>query len=329
MTGVAENLLIGHSPALSGLFTAHGRSTAENSTNGDIDRFNPSAQTQVEESPSFWTRLVQRIVNTGRNIWSVIREFNPFTQFFNFCEGIRARRPIQEAENRNGLNIEDYQRSIQYTPGQNNDRALFRYYESDSDKNLIIIIVGNTEDLDTRSEFAERFHQAGHPVLVLRTGDAGESLRNRFFLSNDFSSHTAVVYTHNRNIINDARNRIGIFSGLRSQGADIIAHSFGGGTAIEYTNEAGNASGIPIRRVACTDPVRLGHYHLGRTERRSPQQIPYLHIYQGNSYFLNGEAMYSGNPQITSVHIPRVTHTELPWNQRVQDMIFNFITRRS
>ena len=184
---------------------------------GGRDSFRSHSEVPAER-PSFFTRFIQGVVSIARNIWSVIREFNPFTQAFNLSERMRIRGPVQEVQNRNGLSMEDYQKSIQYIPGQNNERAVFRYFPppSDSNKDLIILVLGNTQTFDTDcgiNTLAERFHQAGHPVLVLRTGDAEQSLRYRFG-SSDPSLHTEVVYAHGRNIINAARNREGLFSGI-------------------------------------------------------------------------------------------------------------------
>ena len=84
-------------------------------------------------------------------------------------------------------------------------------------------------------------------------------------------------------------------------------------------NEANNGNGIPISSVACSDPVRLGHYHLARPETRRPNsQTPYLHIYQDNSYFTNGENLGTHNPNVTSVHMPGLTHTTVTEDQEVK-----------
>ncbi len=337
MTAVANNLLIGFNPGRFGQLSI-GDFFQRGTNTGSSDTFVSSSEEgeRPVEEPSFWTRLVQSVVNTGRRAWRVMREFNPFTQAFNLCEDMRVRSYVQEAQNRNGLGTEEYHRSLQYTSGQNNENALFRYHHSNSNKDLIVLVLGNSQTFDTDcgiNTLAERFHRAGHSVIVLRTGQAAHSLRNRFFLSNDFRLHTDVVYAHDRNIINDIRNRTGIFSGLRSQQAHLIGFSFGGGTVINYTNETCNESGLPIRSVACIDPVRLGHYHLAQPEIRTPGNCspkrPYLQVVQNESYLVNGENINSNNPGITSVNIPECTHSSIAENQSVQDRIFDFVKGKS
>ncbi len=336
MTAVAGNLITGFGQSIRRLFASFIPSLDEAVPANDTDSFSTEQKTEeaVQETPSLWTRLSQSVINGGRKIWGAIREYNPFSQAFNLIERYRIKNSVKAAENRNDLNTEDYHRSIQYNPGQNNDNAIFRYYPSNSNQDAVVLILGNTQTHDSNcgiNTLAERFHQAGHPVIVLRTGDAAQSLRNRFFLSNDFNLHTEVVYAHSRNVINDIRNRTGIFSNLGSQRVHLIGHSFGGGTSIRYTNEPGNNTGLPVASVSTTDPVMLGHYHLANPERRLPGNgntpTPYLHFYQDNSYFINGEPLNTGDRNVTSVYIPGSTHNTITEEETVQDRIFNFVRR--
>ena len=339
MTAGVQSLHIGQSPSVSGQFTPATVSSAGNSFVQSRDSFVAHSEEPQDtaERPSFFTRLVQGIVNTARNVWRFIRQYNPITWLFNRIEQITVSGLLENARNRNGATtqteLENYHRSIEYNPDSlDNKNAIFRFQRSTRHngglRQLVVISLGHTHDFDTPThtagihELTQRFLDAGCDVLTVRSGTMSHELWNRFGVASPL--HPQVVETHVGNLIEDAYRGVGIFPGSY-QGLSAVCYSFGAGC---FQHNLERLKNIPIRATVYIDPIQHRAHELACPIEDRPQHSgSHCLFYQENSYFVNG-TLQSGlrlGDRATQIHRRDICHLSIDNHPPVLNGAFEFV----
>ena len=340
MTAGVQSLHIGQNPSVSGQFTPVTVSSAFGSTVQSGDRFVacPEEAQVTTEKPSFFTRLVQGIVNTARNIWKFVRQHNPITWLFNRIEQITVSGLLENARNRNGATtqteLENYHRSIEYNPDSpNNNNAIFRFQRSTGHnggpRQLVVISLGHTHDFDTPTHIAgihgltQRFLDAGCDILTVRSGIMSHEFWNRFGVASPL--HPQVVETHVGNLIEDAYRGVGIFSGCNYQGVSAVCYSFGAGS---FQHNLERLQNVPIMATVYIDPVQHRAHELASAIEDRPQHSGgHCLFYQENSYFINGTLQSGLRPgdMATQIHGADICHSSIDNHQGVLQEVLRFI----
>ena len=286
--------------------------------------------TKPVEQPSFFTRAVQWVVNLGRGLVNGIKQ--PFCRAFNFVQGCRVRNHLESIADERGnddQSLRTFHASHEFDlANPDNERALFRYYRSNSDKPAVILVLGNSQNFDEDAginRLAQRLHQDGHPVLALRAGNVLRGLSYGLHLSSNPGQNVCYRYESNRQIIDDLRQRRGIFSDLRSSGCVLGGYSLGAGTVVRYTHEQNSNNGIPIIAGVCMDGID-DPLELGIAERRRPKiNGPVINIHQNNSYCLNGEPHDDSRHGDVTLCFSNETHNSI--DERAVEPAYNFLRR--
>lgn len=318
---------------------------SSSSSEDSFQRSSNSQEVVIETQPSqqgFFSRLFQRVVHAGRNIWRTLRRYNPFTQLFNLIESVRVRPHVNRSASRNGATTNDeirqYHESLLYNEQNPHDNRIFRAYLGNEDRPrpLVVLFLGNGQTHNTPE------HQAGilrlaqrlqrdrdTDVLVFRVGCASNELRHRFCIGGDPSLHTSVVYQHSVNVIEDYINARGIFVGRRPPSRVVFGgYSFGGGTIDRLLREDWQRIGgnIPVTGSFYIDAIRLGSYDLGdAVEQRPLHSVQHLNFYQQNSTAINGNHVNDLRPSDVSVPIISTDHAGIDDSEEVQNRAYRFI----
>lgn len=252
----------------------------------------------------------QGIVNVARKVWHVARKLNPFSMLLDFVDSKRISKKVENAKSRNNAkankDLKEFHESIKYnesSPTEENNRKIFRSHFSDKpgSKPLIILFLGNAQELTWNPDcagmnklFLKYSKDNNVDVAVFRVGDAAEELKHKFFLSDDSSLHTSVVYAQTESVIEDITNGRGMFEGKEKPSKVYIAgYSWGGGTAkkvMENWETLGN--GTKIEKSAYLDAIQLGTKKFGLPVCERPENSnSHFNCFQEVDSLLCGESL--------------------------------------
>ncbi len=301
----------------------------------------PEASPRESIQLPWHSRVLNRVVHTARTIWMGIRRYNPFTQIFNLIENARANPHVRRAESRNGATTNDeirrYHESILFNPSSPDENAIFRYHFSNTNQSrpLIVLALGNSQTHMTPENTAgvnrlfNRFRDAGHNVVIFRTGCVSNELNGRFLGGGNLGLHPRVVETHMRNVLEDIINGRGLFAGFaRPTQVAFAGYSFGGGCIDNVIRKWNSIGGnIPVSSTAYIDPIQHGACNLASpVESRPNHSRRHCLFYQNNSIAVCGRH----SPQIRngdiSLEVPSTYHETIDDNPMVQQRVFDFIT---
>ena len=291
-----------------------------------------NTQRTSQSQPSFFTRFIQGIVNFGRELFKIVRA--PFYHALNYVQDWRNGSHLQAVANERGSDeqsLRAFHSSHEFNPSNpDNERALFRYYRSNSNKTAVILVLGNAQGFQDDSginRLAQELNRQGHPVLVLNPGDVARGLPFRFGVGSDPWHTPRFRYSCNAEIMNDFRGRRGIFSDLQSSDCVVGGYSLGGGTVVGYTNESNSQAGnlLPMRAAAVIDgvgdPRDLGVAETGRPNVNGPV----INICQNNSYCINGQPHTNQRPGDVTLCFNDETHDSI--DERAVAPICKFFSR--
>ncbi len=291
----------------------------------------------------WYKRLLQGVINKARNGWRVIRRYNPITLAFNYIENRRVSSHVRNAEARGGATtdneIRQYHQSLLFNPQEPNENALFRYHfhNDNSPRPLVVLCLGNAQTHLTPAndaginELYNRFKNAGYNVIAFRASCASTSLKNRFFLSNDFSLHPQVIEAHMSNILQDIINGRGLFRGLQQPTQVAFGgYSFGGGCVHNMiSNWRAIGRNIPIAASVYIDPIQHGQYNLGcPIENRPNHEGRHCLFYQEGSIGINGVHQNGLRTNDRSYAVPERYHCDIDDDPAVLQRAFSFITNQ-
>ncbi len=298
-----------------------------------------SSATQVP----WYKRLLQGVINKARNGWMAIRRYNPITLAFNYFENRRVSSHLRNAEARGGATtdneIRQYHQSLLFNPQEPNENAFFRYHFHNDNKPrpLVVLCLGNDQTHLTpakdagMNELYNRFKDAGYNVIAFRVSCASTSLKNRFFLSNDFSLHPQVIEAHMSNILQDIVNGRGLFRGMqRPTQVGFAGYSFGGGCVNNTICNWGTIGGnVPIAASVYIDPIQHGQYNLGcPIENRPNHNGRHCLFYQQNSIGINGVRQNGLRTNDRAYAVPERYHCDVDDDPTVLRRAFSFIVNQ-
>ena len=280
--------------------------------------------------PSFFTRAVQWAVNLGRGLVNIVKW--PFCKAFELVQGCRVSSSLQELSSERGSDndsLKAFHVSHEFNlSNPDNERALFRYYRSNSDKPAVILTLGNSQNFDDDNginRLAQRLNREGHPVLILRSGNFLRGVPFALGLSSNPLQNTEFRYESGRQIINDFRARRGLFSDVRSTNCVLGGYSLGARAIVRYSQEESSNTDMPPIAGMVLDhignPLELGV--AGRDRLRV--NGPVLNVHQDNSYCLNGEPHDEHNSGDVTLCFSDETHDTI--DERAVESSLNFIRR--
>lgn len=310
---------------------------------------NPLQEVTDYGREQFQKRIVKPVDNTVRrvqkrvndNVQEVINYRPPSPSEVYASQ--KLKKPIQDAANRNGVSINDdeglkkYHSLLEFDPENPDGRKLFSYLppknqngNNNEPKPLVVLVLGNkqTRTWDTGiNTLAEKFNNAGYPVIVFRTGDAQKEISYRTFMSSDSSLDTTVVYQHTKNIIEDALYSRGRFKDLKKpNGLVLCGYSFGGGTVCRFTH--GYNDSTPIIATATIDSIKLGTTNFGKEEKRRPKHNGvHFNAYQRDDLLLYGGQCEDIRDGDISMQCNGKGHVSIIEDKELQDKIFEFLVK--
>ncbi len=342
MNAIAPSLQVGQNPISLNPFIPGNLSSPGDSSSEDRDQFITSQETPTEESPSFFTRLVQGAVNTARNIWRAIRQYNPITLLFNHIEQRSISGLVEQARTRNDATtneeLTNYHRSIEYNPNSSdNSNALYNFHQStnhsgNGPRHLVVISNGHLHDFDSPESSAgirgqiQQFLNAGCDVLEVRAGTVSHELWSRAGVGSPL--HPAVVEAHVGNVIEDAWRGVGAFSGrgYNYQDVSAVCYSYGAGSLQNNINT--RLHNIPFAATVYVDGIQHRAHELGSAVEERPDHTGrHCSIFQDNSYLTNGAPPNNLRPGDRSMLVQGsdIDHHSIDNSPRVLSTAFGFI----
>ncbi|OGI14039.1 MAG: hypothetical protein A3I68_08665 [Candidatus Melainabacteria bacterium RIFCSPLOWO2_02_FULL_35_15] len=344
MNATAPALQAGNGSVVPASFIPTGLISLDNSHSGRRDEFiaSPEVQGEAGESPSFFTRFVQGVVNTTRNVWRAIRQYNPITLLFNHIEQRSIAGFLETARTRNGATtneeLTNYHRSIEYnSDSSDNSNALYRFHRSSSHRgnspgHLVIISNGHLHDLNSPESSAgirsqvQRFLDAGCDVLEVRAGIVSHELLSRVGIGSPL--HPVVVETHVGNIIEDVWRGVGAFSGRGYNYQDVSALCYSYGAGNMQNNINSRLQHMPFAATVYLDGIdHLAHGLACPVNLRPNHSGIHCSIFQGNSYFTNGAHPANLRPGDRSILVQgnNIDHHSIDNDSQALNTAFGFI----
>ena len=140
-------------------------------------------------------------------------------------------------------------------------------------KRLTILISGNNQRVnEARGQEGQTLmahlyyalRDRGEPVLWFRSGDALTQLGDLAERKGNFTEDTRVLTVHTRLIAGD------VIRALHPSSVSVVGYSWGGGKAVDLSEDRSWLQGTRVDRTIAVDPVQCGLHGLGSAETRRP-----------------------------------------------------------